>query len=107
MIPVTDGGEACAALNQFMRHVRVLSTDRRFVELGLPSYWSILVDHLDIQPESVSEGPRPTKFRSKIDYREVLAPDVFALFAKLREKGEGRREKLEERRVKSEGGSGR
>jgi superfamily II DNA helicase RecQ len=33
----------------------------------------------------VSEGPRPTKFRSKIDYREVLAPDVFALFAKLRE----------------------
>jgi hypothetical protein len=85
MIPVTDGGEACAALNQFTRHVLVLSTDRRFVELGLQSFWSILVDHLDIQPESVSEGPRPTKFRSKIDYREVLEPDEFALFAKLRE----------------------
>ena len=85
MIPVTYGGEACDAMNHFTRHVRVLSTDRRFVELGLQSFWSILVDHLDIQPETVSEGPRPTKFRSKIDYREVLAPDVFALFAKLRE----------------------
>lgn len=85
MIPVTDGGEACDAMNQFTRHVRVLSTDRRFVELGLQSFWSILVDYLDVHPESVSEGPRPTKFRSKIDYREVLVPDVFALFAKLRE----------------------
>ena len=85
MIPVTDGGKACDAMNQFTRHVRVLSTDRRFVELGLQSFWSILVDYLDVQPESVSEGPRPTKFRSNIDYREVLAPDVFALFAKLRE----------------------
>ena len=35
MIPVTDCGDACDAMNQFMRHVRVLSTDRRFVEIGL------------------------------------------------------------------------
>jgi len=44
MIPVTDGGEASDAMNQFTRHVRVLSTDRRFVELGLQSFWLILVD---------------------------------------------------------------
>jgi superfamily II DNA helicase RecQ len=62
-----------------------LSTDRRFVEIGLQSFWSILVDYLDVKPEIVSEGQRPTKFRNKIDYREVLAPDVFALFAQLRE----------------------
>lgn len=85
MIPVTDGGEACDAMNQFTRHVRVLSTDRRFVELGLQSYWSILVDYLDVKPETVSEGEGRTKSRSKIDYREILAPEVFALFAKLRE----------------------
>jgi len=30
-----------------MRHVRVLSTDRRFVEIGLQSFWSILVDYLE------------------------------------------------------------
>jgi hypothetical protein len=85
MIPVTYGGEACDAMNHFTRHVRVLSTDRRFVELGLQSFWSILVDYLDVHPESVSEGEGRTKSRSKIDYREILAPDVFALFAKLRE----------------------
>ena len=28
MIPVTDCGKACDAMNQFTRHVRVLSTDR-------------------------------------------------------------------------------
>lgn len=85
MIPVADGGEACDALNQFMRHVRVLSTDRRFVELGLQSFWSILVDYLEVKPESIREEQPPAKFRNKIDYREVLDPDVFALFAQLRE----------------------
>jgi superfamily II DNA helicase RecQ len=85
MIPVTDGGEACDALNQFMRHVRVLSTERRFVELGLQSFWSILVDYLEVKPESVSAEQRPTKFRNRIDYREVLDPDAFSLFAQLRE----------------------
>lgn len=62
MIPVTDCGDACDAMNQFMRHVRVLSTDRRFVEIGLQSFWSILVDYL-----------------------EVLDPEAFARFAQLRE----------------------
>ena len=62
MIPVTDCGDACDAMNQFMRHVRVLSTDRRFVEIGLQSFWSILVDYLEVKPETMSGEQRPTKF---------------------------------------------
>jgi superfamily II DNA helicase RecQ len=85
MIPVTDGGEACEALNQFMRQVRVLSTDRRFVELGLQSFWSILVDCLEVKPGTVTEGPRSNRFRGRVDYREVLPPEAFTLFAKLRD----------------------
>lgn len=85
MIPVTDCGDACDAMNQFMRHVRVLSTDRRFVEIGLQSFWSILVDYLEVKPETMSGEQRPTKFRNRIDYREVLDPEAFARFAQLRE----------------------
>jgi len=85
MIPVTDCGDACDAMNQFMRHFRVLSTDRRFVEIGLQSFWSILVDYLEVKPETMSGEQRPTKFRNRIDYREVLDPEAFARFAQLRE----------------------
>jgi len=39
-IPVTDAGEACQSLNQLLRQVRVLSTERRFVDQQLQSLWS-------------------------------------------------------------------
>ena len=85
MIPVTDNGEACDALNQLTRHVRVLSIERRFVDLGLQSFWSIIVDYLEGKLE-VSSGKVDSKsYRNKIDYRESLAPEVFAVYAQLRD----------------------
>ena len=37
MIPVSDTGEASQTLNEFMRQVSVLTTERRVVENGLNS----------------------------------------------------------------------
>ena len=57
LIPVTDIGDACQSLNQFLRQVRVLSIYRRFVDQGLQSFWSVIVDHLDVnwRPDSTSD----------------------------------------------------
>jgi hypothetical protein len=49
-IPVTDTGDACQSLNQFLRQVCVLSTERRFVDQGLQSFWSVIVDYLEAEP---------------------------------------------------------
>jgi len=43
------------------------------------------VDYLEVKPETMSGEQRPTKFRNRIDYREVLDPEAFARFAQLRE----------------------
>jgi len=86
MIPVSDTGEACQALNQFMRQVRVLATERRFVDSGLNSFWSILVDYVEAKPEHAqADQNAPAKSRNRVDYKEFLAPEAFALFAQLRD----------------------
>jgi superfamily II DNA helicase RecQ len=69
-------------LNRFLASRRVLSIDRRFVECGLQSYWSICVDYLDSTIATV--GGTQSK-RKGIDYREVLSEADFGLYSKLRD----------------------
>jgi superfamily II DNA helicase RecQ len=85
-IPVRDSGAAEEELNRFLRGHRVLSVERRWVDLGLESYWSFCVDYLE-RPASSSPGSparAPGEPRGKVDYREVLSPEQFAAFVKLR-----------------------
>lgn len=81
-IPPT-GGPAADELNRFMRSVRVLNCHREFVPQGDASYWALAVEYLP----AVEGGLRPARESSaaKIDFRAVLPPEDFALFARLRE----------------------
>ncbi|QEH38395.1 ATP-dependent DNA helicase RecQ [Aquisphaera giovannonii] len=72
-------------LNRFLRGHRILSVDRRWVDLGTESFWSFCVDYLEsAQPSSSASRPQG-EGRNKVDYREVLTPEQFAAFVKLRE----------------------
>lgn len=71
-----------ADLNAFLSSHRVLSIDRRWVDLGVDSFWSICVDYLDQQASNRVEGR--FKGRAK-DYKELLSPEDFAVFARLRD----------------------
>ncbi|MDP1561060.1 MAG: hypothetical protein Q8M16_06660 [Pirellulaceae bacterium] len=84
LIPVTDTGEACQSLNQFLGQVRVLSTERRFVDQGLQSFWSVIVDYLEAEPKTSHENVS-SKYRNKVDYKEILTPEAFLTFSRLRE----------------------
>jgi superfamily II DNA helicase RecQ len=83
-IPTRDGGSAAEELNQFLRGHRVLSIDRRFVDLGTESFWSFCVDYLESATSEGRSGPA-SEPRGKVDYREVLSPAEFAAFVKLRD----------------------
>jgi superfamily II DNA helicase RecQ len=72
--------ETEARLNQFINANRVLSVDRRWVDLGENSFWAICVDYL----ENTSSGSSKKK-SERIDYREVLQPEEFAVFSALRD----------------------
>jgi hypothetical protein len=83
LIPVRDPGIAESELNAFLGHHRVLAVERRWVDQGADSYWAFCVDYFDGAMGS-PDRQRGAKGRGK-DYREILSPDDFALFAQLRD----------------------
>lgn len=74
-------------LNRFLRTHRVLTVHREFVAQGDNSFWALAVEYLEGPAPSSPGGHGATRAENKkrIDYKEVLSPADFALFAKLRE----------------------
>lgn len=74
-IPLADDSRAQDELNTFLRSKRVLAVEKVFSGQG----WSFCVEWL--------EGGKPTgRTMARVDYRELLPPEQFALYSKLREK---------------------
>ena len=83
-VPIQDGGQAAGELNAFLSSHRVLAVDRRWVDQGPASFWSFCADYL----EATGHGPPEGRYhgsRQKVDYKEVLSPEQFAVFARLRD----------------------
>lgn len=75
-ISISDDGRAQDDLNAFLRSKRVLAVDKAFTGSG----WSFCVEWLEGgKPQNSSRMP-------KVDYREVLAPEQFVIFSRLRDK---------------------
>jgi superfamily II DNA helicase RecQ len=78
-IPVSDPQAATDELNAFLGTHRVITVERQFVADGANSLWSVCVSYVDAESR-----PGADKRQSRVDYREVLPPQEFAVFAKLR-----------------------
>lgn len=83
-VPARGDGGVQEELNSFLRSHRVLTVHREFVAQGDNSFWALAVEWL--------EGSRPTQEgaqrgggKERVDYKEMLSPNDFALFAKLRD----------------------
>lgn len=82
----TDPARDQDVLNQFVAAHRVTAIDRHLVSSGSDSAWVFCLTVAD------GPGPLPASVRSdsgrskaRLDYRELLEPDAFARFARLRE----------------------
>jgi superfamily II DNA helicase RecQ len=87
IVPVQEIGPAQEELNAFLRSHKILAVDRRLVEQGSTSFWCIAIDYLEgAMPTSPTFGiNRSPTGRGKVDYRETLKPEDFAVFARLRD----------------------
>jgi superfamily II DNA helicase RecQ len=83
-VPIQQPDSAAEDLNAFVKSHRVLAVDRRWVDQGAASVWSFCIDYLDRAAGADARGPVGEK-HPKVDYKEVLAPEEFSVFAKLRE----------------------
>ena len=83
-VPVSDPTSGEGEFNAFVRNHRVVSVERRFVEQGPSSFWTFCIDYLEAGPGG-SGSFRGQGNRGKIDYKEVLKPEEFTVFAQLRD----------------------
>lgn len=83
LLPVKNLTASEAEMNGFLRSHRVLALKKEFVSDGENSFWTFCVEYL----ESVASGNglRPGGKLPKVDYKEVLKPEEFEVFSRLRD----------------------
>ena len=84
VIPVKDIAAAESDLNRFLRSVRVLTVHRDFVSQGENAFWSLSVEYLSNGAPSSGTSDAASR-KSRVDYKAVLPPEDFSVFARLRE----------------------
>ena len=83
VVPVQSSESAESDLNAFLSSHKVLTIDRRWVDLGANSFWAICIDYIAAGSKSADHDKSLT--RSRIDYKEVLTPEEFGVFSHLRQ----------------------
>jgi len=92
VLPLKNLAEAEAEMNAFLRSRRVLAVKKEFVPDGENSFWTFCVEYLDAVSTGTGSsglGGKPPK----VDYKEVLKPEEFQVFSRLREWRKGVAEK--------------
>jgi superfamily II DNA helicase RecQ len=83
-VPVTGSPELEEDLNHFLRSHKVITVQKAVETIGGSPCWCFCVEFIE---GGVSSGNQKFSGRSKkVDYKEVLSEDDFAVFARLREK---------------------
>lgn len=75
-VPLSGNEAFLDEMNAFLRSHRVLQIEKAFTGNG----WAFCVEWLD----GAATSAKP--YQRRVDYREVLEPEVFDRFAKLRER---------------------
>ena len=81
-VPVNDEADTEAELNGFLRTIRLITVHRELISQEGRSYWAIAVEY------ATGAGKDPRKSiaaRKRIDYKDELSPEDFAIFVKLRD----------------------
>ena len=83
-IPANGQGSAKEELNKLLRNGRIASVKKEFVSNGEDSFWAFCIEFLDGTLGVMDKG-RSAPSGPKVDYKEVLSPEDFGVFARLRD----------------------
>jgi len=78
-IPIFHSEVATAELNQFLAGHRIQEVEKQFVDNGSNSFWAFTVTYGE------GDAVNAAQQKNRVDYREVLDDDDFAVFARLRD----------------------
>jgi superfamily II DNA helicase RecQ len=78
-IPVPDTQDQVELLNAFLGTHRIISVEKNLLQAGSQASWVFLVEYYEGKSEN--EGSK----NAKVDYKEILSAEDFALFSQLRD----------------------
>src|SRR5271155_2176729 len=84
VVPIKNFDGAEAEMNGFLRGHRVLAVKKEFVADEENSFWTFCVEYLD-GTAAATGGGSPGARPPKVDYKEVLKPEEFEVFSRLRD----------------------
>ena len=82
IVPVKNLSLPEGEMNAFLRAHRVLAVRKEFVSDGENSFWTFCVEYLESAPAGLAA---PGSKLPKVDYKEVLQPEEFEVFSRLRD----------------------
>lgn len=82
-IPVRDPSSWESELNRFLGSVRIANIQREFIDQGENSFWTLAVEYLT--EDSGASAGQDSRKKPRVDYKNLLSPEDFTIFAKLRE----------------------
>jgi hypothetical protein len=85
IVPAFDPTAAEVEINAFIGRHRVVTIERRLVDQGSGSFWAICVDHFPAGAGPADGLRRGSLDRNRIDYKQLLSPEEFAVFSRLRD----------------------
>lgn len=82
-VPTDASPEVAASLNAFLRSHRIVRVTRQWCEAGRESAWAFCVEYLEGGAPG-GGSPFAGTATTKVDYKEILPPEQFEVFARLR-----------------------
>jgi superfamily II DNA helicase RecQ len=82
ILPIKNLAAPEAEMNAFLRSHRVLAVKKEFVGDGENSFWTFCVEYLESAPAGIAA---PGSKLPKVDYKELLQPEEFEVFSRLRD----------------------
>ena len=79
-IDTQDPTQGEAELDRYLNEHKVINVERQLVQAGEQSHWAICV-----QIAHETTGSAPARTKDRIDYKDVLSPEDFSVFIRLRE----------------------
>ena len=85
MIPVKNVQTIEEQINTFLASAKIVNIEKDFHPAGEKSFWYMSVEYLKGKITPVEINKPDISFKKRPDYREILPPEEFEVFAKLRE----------------------
>ncbi len=72
-------------LNSFLNQNKIITITKNLVNIENNYYWNFLVEYIEKETKHNKDYKYINKKNEKIDYKEILSPQDFIIFSKLRE----------------------